>query len=274
MPDIWELVSTLVKFLLCLGVLGSTGLILVRIVFACETRRLHATTVRQATAFAVLALLAAGAGFALKGAAMTGALSGMTDPEMLGLLWQTPLGTALAYRVAGLGLVLLGLWLAGIGLPIAAGGGLVVLWSFSRVGHVMDVGALWLEILLLLHLAGAAFWIGVLLPLRALAGDRENLSLAAGLGHRFGRIAAVTVHDTGRCQAEPGHPLRVRQSRQMAPALPCPGAPGVRHDDMGGGRMKAVLPALVLLWPTLALKPLKLCKAAIGNLPGFRSESG
>ena len=193
MPDVWELASTLVKFLLCLGVLGSTGLVLVRIVFARETSNLHATMVRQATAFAVLALLASGAGFAFKGAAMTGALSGMADPEMLGLLWQTPVGTAFAYRIAGLGLVLLGLRLAGIGLPIAAVGGLMVLWSFSRVGHVTDVGALWLELLLLLHLAGAAFWIGVLLPLQALAGAREHLSLAAGLAHRFGRIAAVTV---------------------------------------------------------------------------------
>ena len=192
MPDIWELASTLAKFLLCLGVLGSTGLVLVRIVFARETHSLRATMVRQATAFAVLALLAACAGFALTGAAMTGMISGMTDPEMLGLLWQTPVGTAFAYRVAGLGLVLLGLRVAGIGLPIATAGGLVALWSFSRVGHVTDLGALWLEIVLLLHLAGAAFWIGVLLPLRALAGDRENLSLAAGLGHRFGRIAAVT----------------------------------------------------------------------------------
>ncbi len=193
MPEIWELASTLVNFLLCLGVLGSTGLVLVRIVFARETHRLHATVVRQATAFAVLALLAAGAGFFLNGAALTGALSGMTDPEMLGLLWQTPVGTAFAYQMAGLGLVLLGLRLAGIGLPIATVGGLVALWSFSRVGHVTDVKALWLELLLLLHLAGAALWIGVLLPLRALAGDHGNLSLAAGLGHRFGRIAAVTV---------------------------------------------------------------------------------
>ena len=141
----------------------------------------------------MLAFVAAGIGFALKGAAMTGELSGMTDPEMLGLLWQTPAGTSLAYRVAGLGLVLLGLRLAGIGLPFAAAGGLVALWSFSRIGHVPDAEAPWLEVLLLLHLAGAAFWIGILSPLRTLAGDPESLSLAAGLGHRFGRIAAVTV---------------------------------------------------------------------------------
>ena len=193
MPDIWELASVLVKFLLYLGVLGSIGLVLARIVFARETRRLHAATVRRATVLAVLAFFAAGIGFALKGAAMTGELSGMTDPEMLGLLWQTPAGTSLAYRVAGLGLVLLGLRLAGIGLPLAAAGGLVALWSFSRIGHVLDAEAPWLETLLLLHLAGAAFWIGILSPLRTLAGDPEGLSLAAGLAHRFGRIAAVAV---------------------------------------------------------------------------------
>ena len=193
MPNGWELASALAQIPLYLGALGSVGLVLVRIAFGRETAGLHAAMVGQATALAVLALLAAGIGFALKGAALTGELSGMTDPEMLGLLWQTPVGTAFACRVAGLGLVLLGLRLTGIGLPIAAGGGLVALWSFAQVGHVTDVGALWLEILLLLHLAAAAFWIGVLSPLRVLAGDRENLSLAAGLGHRFGRVAAFTV---------------------------------------------------------------------------------
>ena len=103
------------------------------------------------------------------------------------------MGTAFALRVAGLGLVLLGLRLSGIGLPIAAVGGLLALWSFSRVGHVSGVAAPWLEALLLLHLAGAAFWIGILSPLRTLAGNHEDISPAADLGHRFGRIAVFTV---------------------------------------------------------------------------------
>ena len=193
MPDIWELASAAARFLLYLGALGSVGLVLTRIVFGRESGGMHGAMIRRATALAVLALFAACIGFALKGAAMTGEASGMTDPEMLGLLWQTPVGTGLAIRVAGLVLVLLGLRLPGIGLPIAAGGGLAALWSFTGVGHVADAGALWLELLLLLHLAFAAFWIGILSPLRTLAGDPEGLSLAAGLGHRFGRIAAVTV---------------------------------------------------------------------------------
>ena len=193
MPDTWELASALARFLLYFGVLGSTGLVLVRIVFRRETGGLHGPMVRQATTLAVLTLLASGIGFALKGAAMTGEVSGMTDPEMLGLVWQTPVGTALVLRVAGLALVLVGLWVSGIGIWIAAAGGILALWSFSGVGHVADAAQFWLEFLLLLHLAGAAFWIGILSPLRMIASDRASLSLAAGLGHRFGRIAAFTV---------------------------------------------------------------------------------
>ena len=109
MPDTWELASAFARFLLYFGVLGSTGLVLVRIVFRRETGGLHGPMVRQATMLAVLALLASGIGFALKGAAMTGEASGMTDPEMLGLVWQTPAGTALVLRVAGLALILVGL---------------------------------------------------------------------------------------------------------------------------------------------------------------------
>ena len=193
MPDTWELASTFTRSLLYLGVLGSVGLVLVRIVFRRETGGLHDPMVRQAAALATVALLAAGLGFALKGAAMTGELSGMTDPEMLGLLWQTPAGTALVLRVAGLITILATLRVPAIGLPLAAAGGVVALWSFTRAGHVADAEPSWLELLLLLHLLCTALWIGVLSPLRTLAGDPESLSLAAGLGHRFGRIAAFTV---------------------------------------------------------------------------------
>ena len=193
MPDSWELASVLVRFLLYLGILGSVGLVLIRTVFKGETGGMHRRITRQAAAFALLALLTSVLGFALKGAAMTGEASGLTDPEMLDLLWQTPVGTALAIRAVGLALVLAGLWIRGFGLPIAAAGGIVALWSFSRVGHVPDLGSFWFEILLLLHLAVAAFWIGILSPLRKMAGEPESLPQAARLGHRFGQIAAFAV---------------------------------------------------------------------------------
>ncbi|MCY3874779.1 MAG: CopD family protein [Rhodobacteraceae bacterium] len=193
MPDTWELASILVRSLLYLGALASVGQVLVRIVFHRETSGLRDAFVWRVMAFATLAFLSALVGFALKGAAMVGELSGMTDPVMLGILWQTPVGTALVLRVAGLVTILVAIWIPAVGLKIAAAGGVVVLWSFTLVGHVAEAGPFWLNFLLLLHLICASFWIGILSPLGILAGKSEEFDLAAGLGHRFGRIAAFTV---------------------------------------------------------------------------------
>ena len=49
MPDTWELASAFARFLLYFGVLGSTGLVLVCIVFRRETGGLHDPMVQQAT---------------------------------------------------------------------------------------------------------------------------------------------------------------------------------------------------------------------------------
>ncbi len=193
MPDSWELASILLKFLLYLGVLGSSGLVLVRLFFRRETDRMRGPIARQASALALLALLAGGLGFLLRGAAMAGDASGMTDPEMLGLLWRNPPGTRLLLLASGLILLLAGLRAAGTGLWIAAAGVSLALWSFAWIGHVPDAGSVWLEALLVVHLAAAAFWIGILSPLRRLAVSPEHLSEAAQLGHRLGRIASVTV---------------------------------------------------------------------------------
>lgn len=193
MPDSWELASIVLKFLLYLGTLGSVGLVLVRLVFGPETGPIQRPLGRQASALALVALVAAGCGFLLRGAAMAGDISGMADPEMLGLLWRNPPGTRLLLLGSGLVLVLAGLRAPRIGLWIAAAGGFLALWSFVWIGHIPDAGPVWLEALLLLHLAAAAFWIGILSPLRRLAGDPAELAAAAELGHRFGRIAAVTV---------------------------------------------------------------------------------
>ena len=144
MLDSWELASVLAKFLLYLGVLGSTGLVLVRIVFGRATDRLWSPLSRQASVLALLALLAAGLGFVLQGAALTGDASGMTSREILGLLWQTPVGIRLVLLVAGLALVLGGLMSLRTGIWIAAGGGVLALWSFSRLGHIADKDSFWL----------------------------------------------------------------------------------------------------------------------------------
>ena len=192
-PGPWELASILARFLLYLGTLGSFGLVLVRIVFRRETSDLYRSIIRWALGFALLALVASVLGFALKAAVMTGEASGMSDPEMLGLLWQTPAGTALVLRSTGLAMVIGGLCFPRIGLLIAAFGGGLALWSFGQVGHILGAEPSWLGFLLMIHLLVAAFWIGILSPLRMLAGCRESLSKAAQLGQHFGHIAIYAV---------------------------------------------------------------------------------
>ena len=186
MPDIWGLATIAAKFLLYLGVLTSAGTVFATLVFQAANKR-SITLV-----FAALGMIGAVVGFALGGAALTGDASGMMDFEMLSLLWTTPVGTALVYRLIGLGLLVIGLLLGHPGIWISAIGGVIALWSFVAVGHIPNRNSLWLDTLLFVHLAAVALWIGILAPLKRLANERA-VPEAARLGHRFGRMAAFFV---------------------------------------------------------------------------------
>lgn len=193
MPDIWGQAAILTKLLLYIGALGATGLVIVRTVFAGATASLAQRMPTQAIALAALALVASVLGFMLRGAALTGGADGMTDPDMLGLLWQTPVGDALLYRLVGVTLLIFGLLLPRFGRWIALVGGLVLLWSFAQIGHVTDLGQTGVPLLLLLHLVGIAFWVGVLPPLHHLSRKPDRIDEAAQLGHQFGMAATVAV---------------------------------------------------------------------------------
>lgn len=187
MPDLLGLVGILAKFSLYLGILFATGLVFVALVF-----RLKGLN-KLVIVFSLLGLFATLFSFLLRGAALTGDLAGMYDPEMLGLLMQTPVGTALIYRLVGLFLLLLGSFIGSKGLYLSAIGGGLALWSFDHIGHVPEKEQVLLNIGLFLHLVFAAFWIGILTPLRRLAQSDETLLEAARVGHQFGKIASITV---------------------------------------------------------------------------------
>lgn len=188
MPDLWGLASVANKFALYLGVLVSVGTVLAAIVLRFEIAR------RLAMGFAVLGIAATLFAVSLAGAALTGDASGMTDPVMIGLLWSTPVGTAVSTRIAGLVLLIVGLVFGGrLGLGLTLIGGLLALWSFSLVGHVPDRGRLLLQLILLFHLTAVSIWIGVLAPLKALSQEPGSCMRAADLGRRFGKVAAVFV---------------------------------------------------------------------------------
>lgn len=187
MPDLWGLAAIAIKFALYLGVLTAVGTF-----FA--TRLFQLTGYRRfIIGFALLGIVATVFGFSLAGAALTGDASGMTDPEMLGLLWSTPVGTAVALRLVGLGLLIAGLYIGRVGLILSLVGSVLALWSFVTLGHIPDRGSLTLNFVLLFHLAAVSVWIGILTPLRSLSLDASRQSDAADVGHRFGKVAAVFV---------------------------------------------------------------------------------
>ena len=191
MPDIWLFLSIPLKFLTYLGVLASFGLVLTCAVFHRETCHMRSRLYRPASAFAILAISASVLGFAVRGAGLLGSVRGLVDPEMIGILWNTSARTEILLRCLGMALVVIGLSVPGVGLWIAGAGGAAALWSFASVGHVAEAEPFWLSLVLLLHLAAAAIWIGILLPLQRLA--RDDLLAAAALGIRFGKLAGVIV---------------------------------------------------------------------------------
>jgi len=187
MPDLWGLASIATKFALYLGVITSVGTVLATVLFWLPRYR------RLTIGFALFGIAATILGFSLAGASLTGDASGMMDPEMLGLLWSTPVGTAVALRMAGLVLLIAGLFLGRVGVMLSMIGGGFALWSFVTIGHIPDRGEMLLNIILMFHLVAISVWIGVLTPLRSLSLDANRIADAADIGHRFGKIAAVFV---------------------------------------------------------------------------------
>ncbi len=187
MPDIFGLTAIVTKFALYLGVMTASGTVMATLMFRLDRTR------GLAVAFAILGVAATILAFSLRGANLTGDISGMTDPEMLGLLWSTPVGTALLLRLVGLGLQIVGLFLGRVGKWVSVVGGVLAIWSFDHVGHVSGRDTTLLDIALTLHLLAVALWIGVLTPLKRLASSSATFASAADVGHRFGVVASVTV---------------------------------------------------------------------------------
>ncbi len=187
MPDLFGLAAIATKFALYLGVITATGTVMATLMFKLDRTR------RLAAIFAVLGLFATILSFSLRGANLTGDLSGMTDPMMLSLLWTTPVGTALALRLIGLNLLLVGLFLGRIGAWVSVLGGIIALFSFTQIGHISSSESALMEVALILHLLAVALWIGVLTPLYRLASSSTTYASAANVGHRFGVVASVSV---------------------------------------------------------------------------------
>lgn len=123
---------------------------------------------------------------------MGGTLEGAFEPMMLGMVSESPLGTAIALRILGLvlifGIVLRGQyasWLATFGAFLAAS-------SFAFRGHALEEPRILLGVLVTLHMVGLAYWFGGLAPLYRAAADPDP-AVAGRLALEFGRKALWIV---------------------------------------------------------------------------------
>nr|WP_254440264.1 CopD family protein [Ruegeria atlantica] len=166
------------------------GSILFTVLFA---TRAEASVLRLARHLSVGAALLGLAVLALRFGIRAARISGMgfegaTDPMMLGIVWDSPLGTAAIWRGVG-ELAILAILLPRVGQWVALAGSLAIAISFAQVGHSLGEPRAPLAVLLVLHLLAVAFWVGALLPLHKAALTPTG----ADLLHHFGNVAAYGV---------------------------------------------------------------------------------
>lgn len=123
---------------------------------------------------------------------MGGTWQGATEPMMLTMVLESPLGASIVLRLIGLALICTVLLPARLGRPLAALGVVVVAVSFVFRGHALEEPRLLLGTLITLHVLGLAFWIGAFAPLYRLSGA-NSASVAGQVSHDFGRIAVWVV---------------------------------------------------------------------------------
>ena len=145
---------------------------------------------RLAAAAALVGLLVLAVRFGIRAARISGmGVEAMTDPTMLGFVWNSPLGSAAVWRGAGEALVLAILIPGIVGLGLASVGAVLIAVSYAFVGHSLGDPRWMLATLLIVHLLAASYWVGALVPLRRAAASPAG----AALLHRFGTIASGTV---------------------------------------------------------------------------------
>lgn len=185
--------SIIVKAMTYAATLIATGGALVIVALKDLSQDGHAALRRSVVAAAVAAAVLSLLRLPLRaGFLMGGTLEGALDPMMLGMVAESPLGTSVALRLAGLALLLAILLPGRVGAWVAVFGAGLACVSFALRGHALGDPRLLLGTLVSVHTLGLAFWVGALAPL-ARAAQRETPALAGALADDFGTMALWIV---------------------------------------------------------------------------------
>ncbi|WP_425039983.1 CopD family protein [Primorskyibacter sp. S187A] len=123
---------------------------------------------------------------------MGGTWDGALDALILGLVADSPLGTSVAVRVAGLTLIVFVLWNRAAGLWLALTGAVLASTSFALRGHALGDLQVLLGGLITLHILCLGFWVGAFGPLMR-AVRSEEPAHAGCLAQSFGAQALWAI---------------------------------------------------------------------------------
>ena len=197
MPEIWSILTPAMRLAFYPAVLLAVGGVVFSMLMARHLGpALHRYTGRVTRRAALGGVILAGLQVPAAAGNLAGDLSGALDPVLIDLVLETPAGAAAGMAVAGFMLVLVAERLTTDPLhPVRITGPGLVILSLMLAGHV-TVGGKLAGMMLAVHLLGLGFWMGALLPLRAMSRNPDNYGgtpALADAAEAFGTIAGWLV---------------------------------------------------------------------------------
>ncbi|MBF9029059.1 hypothetical protein HKCCE3408_01510 [Rhodobacterales bacterium HKCCE3408] len=186
-----QMVSALVKALTYVSVLVAAGSVLVLVAIPEFDEPAQRTLRRAAVATALIGILFTAARLPVRAAFLWGGADGATDPAMLGIVADSPLGTAAVWRVPALVAICAAAFDRPWARAVACLGVLLVAGTFAMRGHAVGEPRTGLAVLYSVHVLAAGFWIGAFLPLQSMA-LRDPVA-AAPAAERFAKMALWAV---------------------------------------------------------------------------------
>lgn len=197
MIEIWTILTPVLRLAFYPAVLLAIGGVLFTALMRRHLTEATAAYTKAVTGRAALAgFVVAALQVPVAAGNLGGDLASMTDGMMLTLVLETPTGSAAMASMAGFLLVLA---VERCRLrpqnPARLAGPVLVVISLTLSGHATTGGAA-TAALLAVHLAGLGFWMGALLPLRAMSLDPQvhgGLQVLADAAAAFGRMAGWII---------------------------------------------------------------------------------
>ena len=181
------------KFMLYIAIMLASGITLYSIIFeTSEAKKLFPTS-QILKISSILSLLFLFINYGIISVRLTGDLVSLLDLEIHNILIDTHIASVLLLRVLGLSLILISYFFnEKIRQIISFIGCLIILWSFSLIGHISDM-TIFMKFLLFIHLITVALWVGILLPLYQLSRYTAYINTTRIIAYKFGKIAIYFV---------------------------------------------------------------------------------